>query len=448
MTAAPLGWLGIVRLGLVQAAIGAVVVLTTSTLNRVMIVEYGLPAALPGALVALHYGIQFLRPRFGHGSDVGRARTPWIIGGMAVLAAGGIAAAGATALMGTHPAAGTVLAIQAFIMIGIGVGAAGTSLLVLLASRVAPARTPGAATLVWMMMFAGFGITATLAGKLLDPYSGARLIAVASLVAVVALLVATLAVWGMERGAVAPPATAKVPFRDALAEVWNEPSSRRFTLFVFVAMLAYSAQELILEPFAGALFAMTPGQTTQLAGMQHGGSLLGMIVVAVAGARAARRGGSLGGWTIGGCVIAAFMLLTLAVRGVSGTLGAALPIGVSYAVLGLGNGIFAASAIGRMMLMVDAGHPGRRGTRMGLWGAAQAIGFCIGDLLGTGAVDVARAAWGAAAPAYATVFPADAAIFLAAALIARRIGASAPATPNRATRRDTQAVAQLAVGDD
>jgi hypothetical protein len=30
----PLGWLGIVRLGLVQTGLGAIVVLTTSTLNR------------------------------------------------------------------------------------------------------------------------------------------------------------------------------------------------------------------------------------------------------------------------------------------------------------------------------------------------------------------------------------------------------------------------------
>ena len=47
-----LGWLGIVRLGLVQSAIGAIVMLTTSLLNRVMVVEYALPAALPAGLVA------------------------------------------------------------------------------------------------------------------------------------------------------------------------------------------------------------------------------------------------------------------------------------------------------------------------------------------------------------------------------------------------------------
>ena len=48
----PLGWFGIVRLGLVQAAIGAIVMLSTSLLNRVMVVELGLAAAVPAGLVA------------------------------------------------------------------------------------------------------------------------------------------------------------------------------------------------------------------------------------------------------------------------------------------------------------------------------------------------------------------------------------------------------------
>src|SRR5918998_2741668 len=81
----PLGWLGILRLGLVQTALGAVVVLTTSAINRVMVVELALPATVPGLLVGLHYAMQALRPRMGHGSDVGGRRTPWIVGGTAVL---------------------------------------------------------------------------------------------------------------------------------------------------------------------------------------------------------------------------------------------------------------------------------------------------------------------------------------------------------------------------
>ena len=81
----PFGWGSIARLGLVQMALGAIVVLTTSTLNRVMVVELALPALLPGMLVALHYLVQIARPRMGHGSDVGGRRTPWIVGGMAAL---------------------------------------------------------------------------------------------------------------------------------------------------------------------------------------------------------------------------------------------------------------------------------------------------------------------------------------------------------------------------
>ena len=89
MASAHLGWFGIIRVGLVQAALGGIVVLTTSTINRLMIVELALPALVPGLLVTWHYALQILRPRWGHGSDQGARRTPWIIGGMAILALGG-----------------------------------------------------------------------------------------------------------------------------------------------------------------------------------------------------------------------------------------------------------------------------------------------------------------------------------------------------------------------
>jgi BCD family chlorophyll transporter-like MFS transporter len=130
------GWISIVRLGLVQAAIGAIVVMTTSTLNRIMVVELALPASLPGLLVAIHYFVQVIRPRMGFESDVGGKRTPWIIGGIGLLALGGFGAAIATTLMGFHLMFGIAAAIVAFFLIGIGVSMSGTSLLALLAKGV------------------------------------------------------------------------------------------------------------------------------------------------------------------------------------------------------------------------------------------------------------------------------------------------------------------------
>jgi BCD family chlorophyll transporter-like MFS transporter len=424
MSARPLSWAGIVRLGLVQTALGAIVVLTTSTINRVMVVELALPAMLPGILVALHYAIQMLRPRLGYGSDLGGRRTPWIVGGMAVLAAGGTAAAVATAWMATSMLGGIALAVAAFALIGIGVGASGTSLLVLLAKRVEEGRRAAAATIVWVMMIAGFVVTATLAGHFLDPFSPARLVAVTAVVCAAAFLLTLLAVRNVE-GHATPAAQAvasagKPAFREALAQVWAEPQARRFTIFVFVSMLAYSAQDLILEPFAGSVFGYTPGESTRLAGAQHGGVLVGMLLVAVAGSViGGRRFGSLRTWTIAGCIASAAALLSLTAAGI---VGHGWPLRASVVALGIANGAFAVAAIGSMMSFAGAGRQAREGVRMGLWGAAQAVAFGLGGFLGTVAADLARYALGSPATAYATVFAAEAALFLAAALLAARVG--------------------------
>jgi BCD family chlorophyll transporter-like MFS transporter len=425
-----LGWLGILRLGLVQTALGAVVVLTTSAINRVMVVELALPATLPGLLVGLHYAVQMSRPRMGHGSDVGGRRTSWIIGGMATLALGGTLAAGATALMDLDAFwAGIALSVLAFLLIGAGVGAAGTSLLVLLAARVAPGRRAAAASIVWIMMIAGFVVTTALAGRLLDPYSPERLVAVSAGVCAIAFLLAAVAVWGVEgRSAATPQSGPKPAFMASLRQVWAEAEARRFTVFVFVSMLAYSAQDLVLEPFAGQVFGLTLGETTKLASTQHMGVLLGMVVVAVAGSLpAGRRPGALRAWTVGGCIAAAAGVLVLAVGGLA--IGPAFPLGPAYLAVGAANGVFAAAAIASMMQLASGpGGGGRDGVRMGLWGAAQAIAFGLGGLVGTVSVDLARLILGNAASAYAVVFVGDAALFLAASVLALAIAPAAGAT--------------------
>jgi BCD family chlorophyll transporter-like MFS transporter len=426
------GWLRIARLGLVQACLGAIVVLTTSTLNRIMVVELALPALLPGLLVALHYLVQISRPRMGHGSDMGGRRTPWIIGGMATLGLGGITAAWGTVWMASELWAGIALCLLGFVLVGLGVSASGTSLLVLLAKRVPQARRPGAATLVWMMMIAGFAITAGLAGHWLDPYSPAQLIKVTGTVSVLALGLTMLALRGLEGPATAPQkgagaAPERVHFRQALQQVWGEPVARRFTIFVFISMLAYSAQDLILEPFAGTVYGYSPGASTQLSGVQHGGVLLGMVLVALAGGLAARfpahpvlsRLGNLRAWTIGGCVASALALLGLVAGGVLGT---AWPLQPTVFALGVANGAFSIGAIGSMMRLASEGRQSREGIRMGLWGAAQALAFGLGGLVGTGASDIAHGLVSSPGLAYAWVFALEAGLFLVSALLALAIG--------------------------
>ncbi len=418
-----LSWFGIVRLGLVQTGLGAIVVLTTSTLNRVMVVELAMPAILPGALVAIHYALQAFRPAWGHGSDLGARRTPWIVGGMAVLATGGLLASVATAWMGTRPLFGVALAIVAFCLIGAGVGAAGTSLLVLLAKRTDEARRSAAATLVWVMMIAGFIVTTGVAGQMLDPFSPLRLVIVSGSVSVTAMVLTLVGVWGIEpreADVIVKPSSQKLAsqqgsFRSAFMEVWAEPKARRFAIFVFVSMLAYSAQDLILEPFAGGVFGFTPGETTKLSGLQHGGTLFGMALVPIIGALFPRSRGNLQIWTLGGCLASAVALLCLAAAAI---VGPSWPLRETVFMLGVTNGAYAVAAIGSMMALVSAGGEKREGVRMGLWGAAQAFAFGIGGFLGTLASDVARYLLASPSLSYAVVFASEAALFVVSAVMA------------------------------
>jgi BCD family chlorophyll transporter-like MFS transporter len=412
----PLGWGGIARLGVVQAALGAGVVLVTSTLNRVMVVEFALPAIVPGALVALHYGVQVLRPCMGYGSDLGGRRTPWIVGGIFTLAIGGIGAAASAWLMATNPVLGGVLAVLAFLLVGLGVGAAGTSLLALMAHRVAPRRRAAAATVLWLMMIAGIACTATMAGRLLDPFTPIRLLAVTAGVAGIAFLASTLAVWGIEGVTEKREQIARQPLLPALREIWAERQARRYAIFVFVSMLAYSAQELLLEPFAGAVFRLTPGESAGLTGLQHMGVLAGMALVAVRTMLAGEyRGRAMRAWTVGGCVASAAAVLALAACSVAGP---GMPLQALVFALGVANGAFAVSAIGAMMGLASNGRASREGTRIGIWGAAQALAFGAGGLVGTGASDLARLLLGAPDMAYAAVFIGQAALFLIAARLA------------------------------
>jgi BCD family chlorophyll transporter-like MFS transporter len=304
-----LSWLSILRLGLVQMALGAIVVLTTSLLNRLMVVELALPAVLPGALVALHYGIQITRPNWGFRSDTGG-----------------------------H-------------------------------------RRAAAATITWLMMIFGIAMTAGVVGSFLDPYSPAVLLRLVLIVVLAALALTCLAVWGIERHVIARPEPESPPFLEGLAEIWAEQRARHFTIFVFLSMVAYFMQELILEPYAGLVFGFTPGQSTTLSGAQNGGVFVGMLTVGILAS--GFKIGSLRNWVMAGCMGSA---VSLTIITIIGQIGPGAPLLHATVLLGYFNGMFAVAAIGSMMALAGQGRETREGTRMGLWGAAQAVAAGFGGL--------------------------------------------------------------------
>lgn len=416
-----LSWLQIVRLGLVQMALGAIVVLMTSTLNRLMSVELALPVVLPGFLVALHYGVQITRPGWGFLSDTGGKRTRWIIGGMAILGMGALMATGSLRLFQDSFSMGLAASILAYALIGIGVGASGTSLLALLATATAPRRRAAAATITWLMMIFGIAVTAGTTGAFIDPFSHDRIFAIVSVVSGGALLLTALAIWGIEARVIAQTEPRDMPLVEGLAEVWAEPKARHFTLFIFLSMTAYFMQELILEPYAGLVFGWTPGETTRLSGAQNGGVFVGMLLVGILAT--GLRLGSLKAWVVAGCTGSALALLALSVLG--GLAHGSALMSAATVALGFFNGMFAVAAIGSMMALAGQGAGAREGSRMGLWGASQAIAAGFGGLAGAALVDGARAVF-PTPTAFALTFALEALLFLAAAAMAARILGQTP----------------------
>ncbi|KIT14894.1 MFS transporter [Jannaschia aquimarina] len=399
-----LGWGNIARLCLVNAAIGGMAALPVNLFNRLMTVELALPALLPGLLVALHYAVQLTRPVWGHRSDTAGRRTPVILWGMGVLGFGTVAAAWAVSL--PTPAALAVWVI-AYTVIGLGIGAAGTSFLALLATAAPDTKRGAAATLAWLMLIAGAIAASIGTGIALEPYSPQRLTLVVITVAAIAWLLSAIATVGIERRAPTVAPSRPQPLRAALAETWADPAARRFTGFVFLSILAFYLSELIFEPFAGHVHGLPPEASTKLSGAKDGAALLGMIA---AGALATLRMGDLRMWAVTGCVVSALGLLAL---------GAGAPLVPATVTLGLGNGLFVVGAIGSMMRLASQ-RAGATGTRMGVFGAAQAIAAGLAGLLATGMLDLLRLAL-PDATAYGALFTLEAALFIAAALVAARI---------------------------
>jgi BCD family chlorophyll transporter-like MFS transporter len=278
------------------------------------------------------------------------------------------------------------------------------------------------------MMIFGFAFTASVSGKFLTPFSFERLLMVSSTVSVIAVIVTFLAIWGMESPLLKTQQSSsnadelesasspmKVSFREAFAEVWRESRVRSFTWFVFVSMLAYSSQDLILEPFAAVAFGFSPAETTILSGLQNGGVLIGMLFLAFITSKAKSQTlTSLSTWTIGGCLASALAMLGLVL---SGPIDNVIFFKASVFLLGIFNGAFSIAAIGSMMQFASVGSAQREGVRMGIWGASQAMAFGLGGIIGTGLSDIARIVLGDPASAYAFVFFLEGVLFVVAAYL-------------------------------
>ena len=413
-------WYSILRLGIVQMSLGSILALTNATLNRVMIVELSLLALIPGILIALHYAVQITRPNWGYLSDKGNNRTKWIILGLIILCLGAIGATISLFIFEMSFYLAMTLSILSYILIGLGVGASGTSLLAFLATGTKEIHRGLAATITWLMMIFGAIITAFVISNFIEPYSHMKLLKVILVQSIILIIICSISLWRIEKKTFLKKNINErnelTSFTKTFREVFSEKMTRLFTIFVFVAMTAYYMQDLILEPYAGLIFNYTVKESTQLSGFQNAGALIGMVTVGIM--CSIIKIGSLRFWVLVGCILSS---ISLAIIGLLGFINLGISLNSIVSFLGFSNGVFAVAAIGCMMQLAGKGKETREGTRMGLWGASQAIAAGFGGLVGTGFLDLSRYFITQDNISFALVFFLESLLFIFAAFISLNI---------------------------
>jgi BCD family chlorophyll transporter-like MFS transporter len=382
----------LLRLSLFQVSVGMATVLLLGTLNRVMIVELGVPAMVVAAMIAIPVLVAPFRALLGHRSDthrsaIGWKRIPylwfgslWQMGGLAVMPFALIVLSGDQ----VHgPAwAGEVLAALAFLMTGIGLHMTQTAGLALASDRADDATRPRVVALLYVMFLLGMGASAIIVGWLLRDYDPITLVRVVQGCAVATLVLNLVALWKQEK--VRPMtreerAAPRPRFRDAWADLMAGGQAGRLLAVVVLGTLAFNMQDVLLEPYGGEVLGLSVGKTTLLTAVYASGALAGFLTAARLLAqgrdpfRTAAKGVLVG--------LVAFPAIIFA-----GPLASA---GLFYAgagLVGLGAGLFAVSTLTAAMALQSSGSGA--GLALGAWGAAQATAAGLSIFLGGAIRDV------------------------------------------------------------
>jgi BCD family chlorophyll transporter-like MFS transporter len=367
----PLGQL--FRLSLFQVTVGMAAVLLVGTLNRVMIVELGVPAWLVAVMISLPLVFAPFRAVVGFRSDnhrsvLGWKRVPFLwlgtmiqFGGLAIMPFALIILSGDSngPLIIGKAAAGL-----AFLMVGAGLHTTQTVGLALATDLSPPEKHPQVVALLCMMLLLGMIASALIFGAVLAHFSEVRLIQVIQGSAVVTIALNAIALWKQEPRR--PAETAHDRVRPSFAQAWAEfdrtGDARRRLVALGLGTAAFSMQDILLEPYGGQVLHLAVGTTTAFSAMLAFGGLIGFGVAAKLLGNGADpyRLASMG--AVAG--LFAFAALIFAAPAQSTLMFAA---GVSL--IGLGAGLFAHCTLTAAMGMAGRGQIGMA---LGIWGAVQA----------------------------------------------------------------------------
>jgi BCD family chlorophyll transporter-like MFS transporter len=332
----------------------------------------------------------------GHRSDTHRSvlgwrRVPYIwfgnllqFGGLAIMPFALILLSG-----DSHgpPIIGQAGAALAFLLVGAGLHMTQTAGLAL-ATDLAPKHArPRVVALLCFMLLVGTVTSALAFGALLKPFSELRLIQVVQGAAATTMVLNGFALWKQEprnrnRNRIAE--AQRPPFSESWKAYMKVGRAGRRLLAIGLGTVAFSMQDVLLEPYGGKILHLSVSATTMLTALLAIGGAAGLGLAA----RSLNRGsdpycvagfGALAG-------VFAFASLILAAPMSSAPLFA-----VGVCLVGFGAGLF---AHGTLTASMNIAQGDGTGLALGAWGAVQAssagIAIASGGLLSDTVAALAR----------------------------------------------------------
>ena len=363
----------ILRLSLFQVTVGMALVLITGTLNRVMIVELGVPAWFVALMIALPVIFAPLRALIGFRSDThksafGWRRVPFIWIGT-LLQWGGLAIMPFALLVLSGTGVGPVIYGQigaglAFLLVGAGVHTTQTAGLALASDLAKPALRPRIVALLFVMLLVGMLISALVFGWLLRDYHPVKLIRVIQGAAVVTLVLNVVSLWKQEpRGLVREvdefePAN----FSEAWQSLRSDPRAMRMLVALGLGTAGFTMQDILLEPFGAQILGLSVSSTTGLTALLAGGMLLAFAL----SARRLSRGMDPHRLAAYGALVG---IVAFALISIIGAFKVVALFSLGVILIGFGGGLF---AVGTLTAAMAIARDGNSGLALGAWGAVQA----------------------------------------------------------------------------
>lgn len=413
----------LLRLSLIQVSVGMSLTLLVGTLNRVMIVELDVPSTIVGVMLALPLLFAPFRALIGFRSDTHRSalgwrRVPFIyrgtmiqFGGLAVMPfallvlAKSLNAALAPDWVGQSAAAIAILLVGAGIHITQTVGLA-------LATDLAPEhQQANVVGLMYVSLLVGSIVSALAFGAFLVDFTPGRLIQVIQASAVITVVLNFIATWKQEPRKPARLQTTPLPPVPTFKQSWDafitQNQAMRRLIAVGLGTLAFTMEDILLEPYGGQVLGLGVGATTKLTATFAGGSLVGFTLAS----QILSRGGDPFRMASAGALIG---LPAFAMVIASAALQAPQLFTVGVLIIGLGAGLF---GHGTLTATMNYAPRDQVGMALGAWGAVQATAAGAGAALGGTLRDLATPLtlstnWPAAANGYILVYTLEMALLI------------------------------------